>query len=254
MGVVLPTEPKPRPEPTIEGDSFLVIGAPKQGKSHLVSTWPGCLVIDTQRGHRKYGGLVLDVLEVADEKGMTPLDVLRDVIVQLSKDCPYQAVALDVIDDVSTWFEAMTVAHLNRVHDLTGDRAYNSIADAAYGAGYTDHRYRVVRMVRAVLALPCTKILVAHSRNLIDEELGRRSKVMDLPGRLANQIPGEVDHVAVASHEEDRGFVLDFDGYEYKTGTGSMVEHSGSRLAELRGKTVANSYEAIVAAVREGPK
>lgn len=256
--IELPKEPRKKPAPTIEGDTFLVIGAPKAGKSHLLESWPNCLVLDTQQGHKKNAGMPVDLLTMAKDMETAPINVLRQVLTQLRANCPYEAVAIDVLDDVSSWFEAMSVAHLNVMHKRSeGDPdnpPYQSVGDPGMGGGWTDHRMRVTKFVRAFIALPCTKIIVAHSRNLIDEKFASKSRIMDLPGRLANQLPGEADHVAVASHDPDLGYVLDFRGYEYRTKKGFVVEHSGSRLQELRGKVVGNTKDAIIEAVKEGPK
>lgn len=249
MTLTLPLEPAPAPAPSIAGTSFLIIGAPKSGKSRLVNAWPKCLVIDTQGGHRHYGGLVVPVSDLAG---------FREAAVAITKAMPfpYDAVAIDTLDDLSSWVEVEALARMREKH---GAR-YESISDVPHGAGWLEHRSIMLRIVKTFLSLPCVKVFVAHSRAMIDEETGENTKMVDLPGRLAHMVPGEVDHIGVAYRGEEGRYLISFEGYESlskdrkdKRGVvqkqGKTVAHAGSRLATLNGKHVENSYEAIVRAV-----
>jgi hypothetical protein len=240
--MILPTVQAPAPAPSIDGTAFLVMGAPKSGKSHLVNKWPECLVLDTQNGHRFYGGLVVDLTAGR-------LETLREALTTLLKDCPYEAVALDTLDDVSAWAEEEALR-----------KDYTAIQDIPHGAGWLEHRSIMVKIVRAFLRLPCTKLFVAHSRALIDEESGESTKMIDLPGRLAHIVPGEVDHIGISYRNQDGEYRLSFAGYESQSKTtekrgeivrqGKLVVHAGSRISNLNGADVASSYEAIVAKVK----
>lgn len=248
MTITLPTTPRERPAPSIDGDTFLVYGPPKSGKTSLVSSWPNCLLIDCERGARKHPGLVVDVLG----NGPDPIATLREILGSLKRACPYQAVALDTIDAAARWFEPRALASLNEKH-RRGQRPdrplYTNIADIEYGAGHAEHRTMVLAMIEAFVALPCQKILIGHSKTLITDELGASTKVLDLPGKLGHIVPSLADHLGLARVDPALGYTVTFKGYEVETRGGHSVTHAGSRVRELDGQTVLNNYSAIVGAL-----
>jgi len=251
--VILPTKPRAVPEPTIEGDSFLAFGAPKSGKTYLTTGWDDCLVIDCEGGARKAGGLIVDVLALAREEGRTPLNVLRSIVVELHKDCPYDAVALDTLDEVSKWMEKEAVAKVNVKHNRDARDLkrppYTDISDPEYGAGYAEHRNLVMGVVDTFKALPCTKIFVAHSKHMTTDEDGTITRTIDLPGKLAHWVAAAVDHLGMTRIDPEHGYVIDFCGYDVSTSQGARIQQAGSRLPQLNNRIVGNSKDAITAAV-----
>lgn len=251
MSVVLPTQPRPRPTPTITGETLLIIGEPKAGKTRLAMDWPNCLVIDTQGGARSYAGMTYDVRAVADESGRSDLEVLREVVAHLkrTKAEGYDAVALDTLDDVSGWMESEACARVTDKHNKKPGY-YPSIEDIPHGSGWLEHRRMVMGLVSTLMRLPCTKLIIAHSRRLIDEDSEKTSKIVDLPGKLAHWVPGEVQHIGIAHRDFEGNYLLDFTGYEVKTTKGSVVRQAGSRFPEWQGKVLPNRYEALIAALK----
>lgn len=246
MSLKLPTEPRERPKPTLDGSMFLVIGEPKTGKTGLAMGWPGCLHIDTQGGARHYAGMTVDVRAIADAEGKSDLAVFREVVSDVKGDpSRFSAVAIDTLDDVSGWLEAEAVAACNR---KMGKR-YQSIEDVPHGAGWGEHRRLVMNMLKVFHRLPLTTLIIAHSRRMIDEDTKDVSRVIDVPGKLAHMVPGEVDHIAIASRTKEGEYILDFSGYEAPGQKGATVRQSGSRLEELNGKTINNGYEHIMEAL-----
>ena len=77
------------------------------------------------------------------------------------------------------------------------------------------------------------------------------SKVLDLPGKLAHHIPGEVDHIAIASRSK-KGYTLSFEGYEHERSGKKTVMQAGSRLKCLNGKVIETSWASLQKAVKEG--
>jgi hypothetical protein len=185
---------------------FLVIGEPKAGKSTFVNQIPDCLVIDTQSGHAKLGGCVLDLREA----GADPLATFGEVLSQLQKDCPYQAVAIDTLDDLSVMAEELATQRCN----VKLNMKETGVGQFPHGIGWVTHREIVMTMLTKIRALPCTTILVAHNKRMIDEETSEVSKVLDLPGKLAHWVPGEVDHIAIASRSKKKGYTLSFEGID----------------------------------------
>ena len=247
--LVLPTTPRARPAPSIDRDTFQLIGPPKAGKTTGALSFPNCLLIDCERGARKYGGLVVDVLEEAEKAGTGPISVLRSLYAQLSKDCQYGAVAIDTVDALSRWFEAEAVHSMNEKHGRGKNNKplYTNIADIDYGAGHAEHRAKVMAMLEAYVRLPCIKILIAHSKTMISDEVGTQVKVADLPGKLGHWVPAVCDHIGMVRMDPKRGPLVEWSGYEVQTQKGFSIQQAGSRLSELNGKTMPLTYDAIMA-------
>lgn len=238
----LPTERK-KPDLSVSGDMFLIIGEPKAGKSTLASGIPDCLVIDTQSGHSKLPSMSLDLRAEAQKAGQEPMHIFKQSLLMLKKDCPYQAVCIDTLDDISVMAESLAVKKCNADKAVTvkGD----TIGDFPYGKGYAEHRGIVLSILTALRSLPCTVILIAHNKRLIDEDTSEVTKVLDLPGKLAHQVPGEVDHIAIASKSK-KGFVLSFEGYESERSGKKSIMQAGSRNPHLNGKVIETSWDAIL--------
>lgn len=237
--------PKERKEPdlTVDRDMFLIIGEPKAGKSTLASGIDNCLVLDTQGGHNKLPSMSLDLREEARNQGKEPMDIFRASLVMLKKDCPYDAVCIDTLDDISVMAEDLAVKNCNADNTVTVKG--KAIGDFAYGKGYAEHRGIVLSILTALRGLPCTVILIAHNKRMIDEESHEVTKVLDLPGKLAHQVPGEVDHIGIASKSK-KGFVLSFEGYESERSGRKSIMQAGSRNPHLNGKVIDTSWDAIL--------
>jgi len=240
----LPTTRLDIPPPSIDGDMFLIIGEPKAGKSTFVNQIPDCLVIDTQSGHAKLGGCVLDLREA----GADPLATFGEVLATLQKECPYDVVAIDTLDDLSVMAEELATQRCN----VKLRMSETGIASFPHGAGWLAHREIMMKMVTQIRGLPCTTILVAHNKRMIDEETSEVSKVLDLPGKLAHHIPGEVDHIAIASRSKKKGYTLSFEGYEHERSGKKTIMQAGSRLKALNGKVIETSWAALLEAVKGG--
>lgn len=248
--MTLPTARAPVPEPSLEDASFLIIGAPKSGKSHLANAWPDCLVIDTQRGHRQLGGMVVEVSDVDDIRAVFK-ELMAGAVSQ------YKAIAIDTLDDVNVWMEAEALQRMRGKHS----KNYTDLTEIPHGAGWGESRKLMVQLIESFKRLPVTKILVAHAKSLIDEVSLEKTRMVDLPGRLANIVPGIVDSIGISYRTPEGEFMLSFEGYESMSATvldkdknvtrqGKLVQHAGSRFKGLNGKQVEASYEAIVAAVK----
>lgn len=243
MAIELPKKPKPEPEPTLAGANMIIIGAPKVGKSTLLTQWPNCLTLDTEHGHRFYGGhLVLDLLDKSDDSLASPLEVLGDVYRTLSQDCPYDAVAIDTLGDVASWMEA----------EVCKQYGVKTLGDNVPGGTnlWVEHRKRVEALFEKFCLLPCTTIFVAHSKQLIAQDLTDSTKVLDLYGALSKSLPGKADIIGVAQKNKAGEYRISFKGYEEPGEKGFVVRQQGSRLKTLEGKEIENNYEALMSAVK----
>jgi hypothetical protein len=253
----LPIESRPRPKPSFDGDTFLIFGPPKTGKTTLALSFPNALVIDCERGCRKYGGRIVDLLAHSEDEGKPPIEGLREIFRALKSDCPFDTIVIDTVDALSRWFEASTVRSLNVKHRRDGKKdktgrvrhPYTSIGDPEYGLGYSDHRNNVMAVLEGFQSLGKMLVLVCHSKTMITEELGEQAKVIDLPGKLGHLVPAMADHLGTTLFDKDLGAVVEFSGYEVENAKGFTIREQGSRLAELQGKKFPNKYEELKGAI-----
>ena len=112
--------------------SLLLYGAPKVGKTTMLSQLDDCLIIDTEKGARMVEGYIQEV-NSRDELIETLIDI-KD-----SKDVSYKYIAIDTIDKVAEWAE-------RRVCE---EESVRSIADLAFGKGYGLVREKVTKTVSA---------------------------------------------------------------------------------------------------------
>ena len=226
-------------------DLWLFIGAPKSGKSTFfaksVSSDASVAVIDTQSGYLRHGGLVLDVrAEVEAGTYESPTEALRKSIVWARENKPDWFV-VDTLDDVYSWFEKDVI----RECSTKLKQNFKEVGEIPHGGGWGLTRQKMLGFVTTLRALPCNVALVAHCKRLIDEERGSVTKVLDLPGKLAIWLPGEVDHIGITFKERDKEggskYLVSFEGYEQA----NAVTQAGSRHAELNDKTLPLDYSEI---------
>ena len=246
----LPTERK-KADLSLDGDMFLIIGEPKSGKSTLASQIENCLVIDTQGGHQKLPSMSVDLRKEAAASKKDLMSVFREVVSSLKKDCPYDAIAVDTLDDLSVLAEELAVKNLN--NDMKTKNTGKGIGDFEFGKGYAEHRNIVMSIVSTLRSLDCTVILIAHNKRMIDEDTNEVTKVLDLPGKLAHMIPGEVDHIGISTKSK-KGFMLSFEGYEHERSGKKSIMQAGSRHPNLNGKVLPTSWEAILKEAASGGK
>ena len=98
---------------------LLLYGAPKVGKTSMLSKLNDCLIIDTEHGANMIEGYI---------ESVGNRDELLELLVKLkeSKDVKYKYIALDTIDKIAEWAE-------RRVCEEEQVRA---LADLAFGKGY----------------------------------------------------------------------------------------------------------------------
>ncbi len=83
---------------SINPSTLLLYGAPKVGKTTMLSQLDDCLIIDTEKGSRMVEGYIQEV---------NSRDELIETLIAIkeSKDVKYKYIAIDTIDKVAEWAE-----------------------------------------------------------------------------------------------------------------------------------------------------
>jgi len=206
---------KKRKAVSINPQLLLLYGAPKVGKTTMLSQLDDCLIIDTERGANMLEGYI---------ESVTNRDQLIELLLQLkdSKDVKYKYIALDTIDKIAEWAE-------QRVCEEEGVRA---LADLAFGKGYGLTREKVSKTIEAFLGVTEHLIIVGHRKPAFAVTDGSPIVVpesLDMTGKLKNIIMSRCDAIGYVFREED-DLKVSFQAND-------AIE-AGSRCEHLKGKII----------------
>ena len=201
---------------------LLLYGAPKVGKTTMLSQLNDCLIVDTEKGSRMLEGYISEV---------NTRDELIDTLIELkeSKDVKYKYVALDTIDKITEWAE-------RRVCEEENVRA---IGDLAFGKGYGMVREKVVQTVEAFRNVTEHLIIIGHRKVAYAVTDGSTIVIpesLDLTGKLKNVIMSGADAIGYVYRNEDELMV------SFKAN--DAIE-AGSRCPHLKGKEMKFEWKNI---------
>lgn len=200
---------------SINPQLLLLYGAPKVGKTTMLSKLNDCLIIDTERGANMLEGYI---------ESVTSRDELIELLLQLkeSKDVKYKYIALDTIDKIAEWAEQRVCA----------EESVRSLADLAFGKGYGLMREKVSKTIEAFLDVTEHLIIVGHRKPAFAVTDGSPIVIpesLDMTGKLKNIIMSRCDAVGYVFREEE-SLKVSFQANE-------AVE-AGSRCEHLKGKII----------------
>ena len=211
---------KKRKAVSINPQLLLIYGAPKVGKSTMLSQLDDCLIIDTERGANMLEGYI---------ESVNTRDELINLLMELKdSDVKYKYIALDTIDKIAEWAE-------QRVCEEENVRA---LADLAFGKGYGLMREKVSKTIEAFLGITEHLIIVGHRKPAYAVTDGNPIVIpesLDMTGKLKNIIMSRCDAIGYVFREE--GLKVSFQANE-------AIE-AGSRCEHLKGKIIDFSWNHI---------
>ena len=203
--------------------SLLLYGAPKVGKTTMLSQLDDCLIIDTEKGARMLEGYIQEV-NSRDDLINTLIDI-KD-----SKDVSYKYIAIDTIDKVAEWAE-------QRVCE---EESVRSIADLAFGKGYGLVREKVAKTISAFKDVSEHLIIIGHRKVAYAVTEGNPIVIpesLDLTGKLKNVIMAGCDAIGYVYRNEKEELMVSFKAND-------SIE-AGSRCLHLKGKEVKFDWKNI---------
>jgi len=202
---------------------MLLYGAPKVGKTSMLSKLDDCLIIDTERGARMVDGTIL---EVGNRDGL--VDILKSL--KGEKAPTFKYIAIDTIDKVAEWAE----------HTVCAEENVTSIADLAFGKGYGMVREKVINTIDAFNLLCEHLIVIGHRKVAYAVTEGNQIVIpesLDLTGKLKNVVMSTCDAIGYVYREEDDTLMVSFKA-------NNAIE-AGSRSPHLKGKVVKFEWKNI---------
>ena len=203
--------------------SLLLYGAPKVGKTTMLSQLDDCLIIDTEKGARMLEGYIQEV---------NSRDDLINMLLEIkeSKDVSYKYIAIDTIDKVAEWAEQRVCEEEN----------VRSIADLAFGKGYGLVREKVAKTISAFKDVSEHLIIIGHRKVAYAVTEGNQIVIpesLDLTGKLKNVIMAGCDAIGYVYRNEKEDLMVSFKANE-------SIE-AGSRCPHLKGKEVKFEWKNI---------
>jgi hypothetical protein len=204
-------------------NTLLLYGAPKVGKTTMLSVLDDCLIIDTEKGSRMIEGYIEEV-NSREELINTLIDIKE------SKDVSYKYIAIDTIDKVAEWAE-------QRVCEEEGVKA---IGDLAFGKGYGLARQKVSQTLSAFKEVAEHLIIIGHRKVAYAVTDGSTIVIpesLDLTGKLKNIIMSGADAIGYVYRNDKEDLMVSFKAND-------AIE-AGSRCAHLKGKEVKFEWKNI---------
>ena len=198
---------------------LLLYGAPKVGKTTMLSKLDDCLVIDTEQGSNMLEGYFHSV---------NSKEELLKFYSDAEEGHDYKYFALDTIDKIVTWTE----------RDVCREYDIESINDLPFGKGFGLVRERVMNNIKKLSSLCDHLILIGHRKTAspIDNSTAIEPESLDISGKLKNMIMAQADGIGYMFREEDK-LMVSFE-------SGKALE-AGSRCEHLRGKVIEFDWNKI---------
>jgi len=197
----------------------LLYGAPKVGKTTVLSQLDDCLIIDTEEGSSMLEAYVTNINS-------------RDELLQFYKDADkhdYTYFALDTVDKLVEWIE----------QSILKEYEIESINDLPYGKGFGLVRSKVINHLKKLASLVPHLIVIGHRKTAvaIDNSNAIEPESLDISGKLKNLIMAQCDAIGYMFRDEEEQLMVSFK-------SGKALE-AGSRCAHLRGQIIPFNWESI---------
>ena len=202
--------------------TLLLYGAPKVGKTTMLSVLDDCLIIDTEKGSRMIEGYIQEVN--SREELINTLIEIKE-----SKDVSYKYIAIDTVDKIAEWAE----------RQVCKEEGVAAIGDLAFGKGYGMVREKVSRTLSAFKEVAEHLIIIGHRKVAYAVTDGNPIVIpesIDLTGKLKNVIMAGCDAIGYVYRDEDE-LMVSFKANE-------AIE-AGSRCPHLKGKVVKFKWKNI---------
>ena len=213
--------------------NMIIYGAPKIGKTTVLSQLDDCLIIDLEQGSD-----MLDALKV-QANSLKELGEIGKEIYQEGR--PYKYVAIDTISKLEEWCEEegkQIYLKTPMGKNFEQKNPGMSILSLPNGAGYLYLRMAYKKWIDKLNTLADHVILVGHLKDKMLEKKGKEVAVKDL------DLTGKIKQITCAN--------ADAVGYIYRDDEQTMVSFdslgdvtAGSRCEHLKGRTMPMEWSDI---------
>jgi hypothetical protein len=199
---------------------MLLYGAPKVGKTTMLSQLDDCLILDTEDGSRMIEGHILSINDRTDLLGFYK---------SIEDGLDYKYIAIDTIDKIVEWTERAICEEFQVVN----------IADLAYGKGFGLVREKVLNNIKK-LASSCEGLIVIGHRktaSAVENSNAVDPQSLDISGKLKNMMMAMADAVGFVHRDDDNALKISFEA--------TNALEAGSRCPHLRGQIIDFDWKLI---------
>tara|TARA_R110001583_G_scaffold43049_2_gene136854 strand:- start:554 stop:1252 length:699 start_codon:yes stop_codon:yes gene_type:complete len=213
--------------------NMIIYGAPKIGKTTVLSQLDDCLIIDLEDGSD-----MVDALKVK-ANSLSDLQAIGAAIMKEGR--PYKYIAIDTISKLEEWCESYAKqiymkTPMGKNFDQKNPGA--SVLSLPNGAGYLYLRIAYKEWMDKLNKLADHVILVGHLKDKMLEKKGKEVAVKDL------DLTGKLKQITCTNS--------DAIGYIYREGEDTMISFdslddiaAGTRCEHLKGKTMPLEWSKI---------
>lgn len=218
MAITLPTSKIPAA--TQDPKNLILFGAPKIGKTTILSTLDSCLILDFEEGSDYVDALKLKVDSIAK---------LKEIVMEIKKaGCPYKFIALDTITALVDFVRPIAVKdflateegakHLAKLQIAGKGEKDINLLNLPFGKGYMLIKEAIQKIVDFVASVTEHIIIVGHVK-LSAVDGGDESDVtknLDLPGQSKRSLAADSDAIGFVYRDEQSNLCINFssDGVE----------------------------------------
>ena len=184
--------------------NMIIYGAPKIGKTTVLSQLDNCLIIDLEDGSD-----MVDALKVKAHN-LKDLQAIGSAIIKEGK--PYKYIAIDTISKLEEWCEVYAKQIYMRTpmgKNFDKNNPGASVLSLPNGAGYLYLRMAYKEWIDKLNKLADHVILVGHLKDKMLEKKGKEVAVKDL------DLTGKIKQITCTNS--------DAIGYSYREGTNTMI-------------------------------
>ena len=201
---------------------LLLYGAPKVGKTTMLSKLDDCLIIDTEQGANMVEGYI---------ESVNNRDELIAILKEAKEGHDYKYVAIDTIDKVADWADKSVCQEEN----------VSAVQDLAFGKGFAMSRDKVLNTIKILRQIFPHVILIGHrkwAQAVVDGKAMVQPESLDLTGKLKNMIMADCDAIGYVFRDEEKGELM----VSFKA---NEALEAGSRSPHLRGKEMKLNWNNI---------
>lgn len=212
----------------LDSKRLLIFGAPKCGKTTIVSELEDTLIVDMEKGSNYVSGMIVEVNNMSEYKAL--IGALKAEKEANGGKMPYRRIVLDTLTALEEISLALAV-QLYKKTPMGVNFTGSDVRTLPNGAGYLYTRQAFFKMLKPFENYCDTLILIGHVK---EKEISKdgdafTEKSINLTGRTKDILCSWCDSIALA-YREDNKTILDFAPSE------SLIV--GSRQKHLIGKKI----------------
>lgn len=229
---------------------LILFSQPKTGKTEALSRLEGNLILDLEDGAGYVSGLVLNVLEIAKENNVKPINALKAVIEQISEENTkiggyvYKYITIDTISALEDHYAPDLALHMYKSTAIGRNYQGTKILDLPQGAGWAYLRDAITLIIAELENLCETLIISGHTKDKLVEFNGKEmnQRGLDLAGKTPGIICSKADAIAYI-YRKDNQTIANFKSAESLI-VGARPEHLKNKEIVLLESNEAGEFTA----------